>query len=84
MKIDISHTRNNLMGWDIKVKAIADKSERIASVRIAVNGFDQSDKQLDPPANQYQTELSRVGQFPGDNETRVTVTDEQLKEIQRG
>jgi hypothetical protein len=80
MKIDLAHTKDPLIGWNIQVKAVAGKGERISAVRISVNGFDVLDKKVDSPADQWQTELSQKGQFPGENEARVTVTDEKGSE----
>jgi hypothetical protein len=80
MKIDLAHVKDPLIGWTIQTKVAADKGERIAGVRIAVNGFDVLDKKVDPPVDQWQTELSQKGQFPGDNEVRATVNDEKGKE----
>jgi len=80
MKIDLAHVKDPLIGWTIQTKVSAEKGERITSVRISVNGFDVLDKKVDPPADQWQTELSQKGQYPGDNEARATVTDEKGKE----
>jgi hypothetical protein len=49
MKIDLAHTKDPLIGWNIQVKASAGKGERISAVRISVNGFDVLDKKVDPP-----------------------------------
>ena len=80
MKIDLAHVKDPLIGWTIQVKASAAKGERIAAILIAVNGFDVLDKKVAPPADQWQTELSQKGQFPGENEVRTTVTDEKGSE----
>jgi hypothetical protein len=80
MKIDLAHVKDPLMGWTIQTKISGGKGERIAEVRISVNGFDVLNKKVDPPTDQWQTELSQKGQYPGDNESRVTVTDEKGNE----
>ena len=80
MTIDLAHDKDPLIGWNIQMKATAGKGERIAAVRIAVNGFDVLDKKVDPYADQWQTELLQKGQYPGDNEVRATITDEKGKE----
>jgi hypothetical protein len=81
MKIDLAHTKDQLIGWNIQMKASAGKGERIAAVRITVNGFDVVDKKVDPPADQWDTELPQKGQYPGDNEIRAAVTDEKGQEF---
>ena len=80
MNIDLAHAKDAPIGWNIQVKAAAEKGERIAAVRIAVNGFDVLDKTIDPPTNQWQTEILQKGQFPRENEARITVTDEKGNE----
>jgi len=80
MKIDLAHVKDPLIGWTIQTKVSAEKGERIAAVRISVNGFDVLDKKVDPPTDQWQTELSQKGQYPGDNEVRATISDEKGKE----
>ena len=80
MKIDLVHVKDPLIGWNIQVKATAAKGERISAILIAVNGFDVLDKKVAPAADQWQTELSQKGQFPGENEVRATVTDEKGSE----
>ena len=80
MKIDLAHVKDPLIGWTIQAKVSAGKGERIAAVRIAVNGFDVLDKKVDPPVDQWQTELSQKGVYPGENEVRVTVADEKGSE----
>jgi len=80
MKIDLGHVKDPLIGWTIQAKLSAENGERIATVRINVNGFDVLDKNIGPPVNQWQTELTQKGRFPGENEVRVTVSDEKGSE----
>jgi len=80
MKIDLAHVKDPLIGWTIQAKVSVGKGERIAAVRITVNGFDVLDKKVDPPVDQWQTELSQKGQYPGENEVRATIGDEKGSE----
>jgi hypothetical protein len=80
MKIDLAHVKDPLIAWTIQAKVSADKGERIAAVRISVNGFDVLDKKIDPPVDQWQAELSQKGQYPGGNEVRATISDEKGNE----
>jgi hypothetical protein len=80
MKIDVSHTKNSLTGWDIKVAISAETGESIASINILVNDFPQLDERLDPPVGTYTRTLTQQGEYPGDNKTLVTVYDQNCKE----
>lgn len=52
MNIDLSHSRNPLIRWDIQVTVKADTGETITSARIDVNGFPEFDQQISPTAQQ--------------------------------
>ena len=72
----LSHAKNPLMGWDIAAFSKADMGEKISRAEIIVNGFSRYDKTFDSPLNQWQHQLQQQGQYPGDNVTRLKITDD--------
>jgi hypothetical protein len=76
MTIDIAHAKNPAAGWDITTSiATTAKAEKIAHVRIEINGFPEYDKDIDPRADFWKNTLIQQGVFPGDNRVVVTVTN---------
>lgn len=75
MKINISHIKNTLIGWDINVKVDAEGAEKIAGVEVRVNGFPEIS---DSPGNlsSWEQFLTQKGVFPGNNAVEVRVTDQ--------
>lgn len=76
MDIELSHSRNPLLGWDIQVTVKANAGETIASARIDVNGFPKFDQQISPPLNKWQKTLTQQGQYPGENKVLVAITND--------
>ncbi len=76
MKIDIKHSKNILMDWDIDVTVTAENQEKISSVEIRVNDFPEVNEAQDEPVNSWEKQLTQQGQFPGDNKVVVTVFDQ--------
>jgi hypothetical protein len=76
MDIDLSHSRNPLLGWDIEVTVKADHGETITAARIDINGFSEYDQEISPPVNKWQKSLRQQGQFPGENKVLVTITND--------
>ena len=76
MQAHITHAKNPVLGWDIAATAKADKGEAVARGQIFVNGFAVYDEQLNPPVSNWQAQLIQKGQFPGNNEARLIVTDQ--------
>jgi hypothetical protein len=75
LKINISHTKNTLIGWDIDVKVDAEGTEKISDVEVRVNGFPEI---RDSPGNlsSWEQQLTQKGVFPGNNTVNVRVTDQ--------
>lgn len=76
MEPNSTHTKNPLAGWDITATAKAGKNEKIIRAQVLVNGFSQYDEQFNPPISNWQTQLRQKGNYPGDNEVRVVITDD--------
>lgn len=76
MKIDLSHSKNPAVGWDIQVVATADVGEKISFARITVNGFPELQENVDPQVEKWQRSLTQQGQFPGENKVLVTITND--------
>lgn len=76
MTVQSTHTKNPLADWDVAASAKADKGEKIVRAQVLVNGSSEYDKEFDPALSTWQTQLTQVGQFPGDNMVQVIITDE--------
>jgi hypothetical protein len=66
---------NPALGWDISASAKSEKGEKIARVQILVNGATKYDKRFNPPVDQWQDKLPQQGQRPGENTSRLKVTN---------
>lgn len=75
MKINISHIKNVVIGWNIDVKVDAEGAEKIADVEVRVNG---SPEIRDSPGglSSWEQQLTQKGVFPGDNTVNVRVIDQ--------
>jgi len=76
MQIEISHSQDPLMGWNISVRVTADGGEKIAGVTIQVNMIRVVNDEFDSPLAVYSKQLSRAGQFPGENVVQVVARDQ--------
>lgn len=76
MNIEIVHTKNPAVGWDISARARSENTEKISRATINLNGFDEYDETFSPPLASWQNDLQQRGQFPGKNRVRVSVTDD--------
>ncbi len=76
MKIEIKHTKNPLMDWDIDVTVNAENTEKIDSVEIKVNDFPEVKEAQGDSVTSWDKHLSQKGQYPGDNKVVVTVFDQ--------
>ncbi len=77
MDLSSTHTRNPALGWDIAATAKAGKGEQIIRAQVLVNGFSEYDEHFNPPVSNWQAQLRQKGQYPGDNEVLVIVTNDQ-------
>ena len=71
-----THVRNPALGWDITATAKAEKGEKIMRAQVLINEFPEYDQQFNPPIASWQTQLKQKGQYPGDNEVEVIITDD--------
>ncbi len=76
MDLTLTHKKNMALGWNIIASAKAEKGEKIARAQISVNGFSKYDKSFNPPLSQWQQELIQQGQYPGDNNSHLEITDD--------
>jgi len=74
--VTCSHSKNPTIGWDITASAKAGTGEKIARAQIFVNGDSAYDKLFDAPVNSWQEQLPGQGEYPGDNEVLVVITDD--------
>jgi hypothetical protein len=75
MIAEISHQKNMAMGWDISVSVKPEAGQAISAVEVSVNGFNRLSENFHPPASQWQKTLIQQGQYPGENQVEVKVTD---------
>jgi len=80
MDIDVKHSRNPVLGWDIQVTAKAAAGETITAARIEVNGSPEYNRQISPPVNKWQRTMTQKGQYPGENKVLVTITNDKGEE----
>jgi hypothetical protein len=76
MKINISHARNPVLGWDIDVSAEAEARENISQVEVRVNDILEVQDLPGDALNSWDQQLTQKGVFPGNNKVEVTVTDQ--------
>jgi hypothetical protein len=76
MTASSTHVKNGAAGWDITASVKADKEEKIARVQILVNGWSQYDQSFVPPIDNWQDQLNRQGDYPGDNTVQVIATSD--------
>jgi hypothetical protein len=82
MDINISHTKNPALGWDITASAKAGAGEKIARAQILVNDVSRYDRTFDHPVVAWQDQLPQQGEYPGDNEVRVVITNDNAEDTE--
>lgn len=80
MKINIAHSKNPLIGWDIDVTVQADAGQQISQVEVKVNGFPEINDSPGDSVASWEQQLLQKGVFPGDNEVEVRVNDQNGEE----
>jgi len=81
MKIDIAHSKNPLMGWDLTIKVTAEAAEKIATFEVLVNMSPaEPQENFDPPISVFTKRLERKGNYPGENTVQVIVHDQNNNE----
>ena len=81
MKIDLAHSKNPAIGWDVQVAVTADAGETITNARIEVNGLPKVDEKFPAPLSRWQRTLQQQGQYPGENKVLVIVTNNKGENI---
>ena len=82
MDVTCSHSKNPALGWDISAAAKTAAGEKIARAQVYVNDMLKYDKSFNPPLSSWQEQLPQQGEYPGDNETLVVITDENDQETE--
>lgn len=82
MDITGSHSKNPALGWDIAATAKTGAGEKIARAQIHVNDLARYDRSFDPPISVWQEQLPQQGQYPGQNEVRVVITNDQSEDTE--
>ena len=80
MKINISHTRDSLVGWDIDVSVLAEAAETIGYVEVRVNDFPEVKDNLSSPLSSWDEQITQKGVYPGNNKVEVLVRDQDSQE----
>lgn len=76
MEVTCSHSKNLVLDWDITASAKAATGEAIMRAQVFLNGFRKYDQSFNPPLSNWQHQLSQQGEYPGDNEVRVVITND--------
>lgn len=76
MEVTCSHSKNLVLGWDITASAKSAAGETIARAQVLLNGFPKYDESFDPPLSNWQHQFPQQGEYPGDNEVRVVITND--------
>lgn len=76
MKINISHTKNPLLGWDIDVSVQAENGQKIGQVEVRVNDLPEVQDLPGDALDSWEQQLIQKGNYPGNNKVEVTVSDQ--------
>ena len=76
MQINITHSKNPLIGWDIDIKLQADAGQQIADVDIKINEMPEEPESLEDNLTSWEAHLPQKRIYPGANRVVVTVTDQ--------
>lgn len=76
MKINISHTKNPLLGWDINVSVQAEANQKIGEVEVRVNDFPEAQDLPGDALDSWEQQLTQKGVYPGNNNVEVTASDQ--------
>jgi hypothetical protein len=76
VEVTCSHSKNAALGWDISASAKAAAGEKITRAQILLNGFAKYDESFIPPLSNWQEQLPQQGEYPGENEVRVLITND--------
>jgi hypothetical protein len=82
VEVTSSHSKNPALGWDIAASAKAGAGEKISRARIFVNQLSRYDKSFDPPVASWQEQLPQQGEYPGNNEVRVVITNDRSEDAE--
>jgi hypothetical protein len=76
VEVTSSHSKNPALGWDVTAAAKAGAGESITRAQVFVNDFSKYDKSFNPPLSSWQEQLAQQGEYPGDNEVLVVITND--------
>jgi hypothetical protein len=76
MKINISHTKNVLLGWDIDVSVQAEGEQKIGQVEVRINGIREATDVSGDSLVSWEQQFVQKGIYPGNNKVEVTVSDQ--------
>jgi hypothetical protein len=82
VEVTSSHSKNAALGWDITASAKAGAGERITRAQVYLNGFPKYDQSFNPPLSNWQEQLPQEGEYPGENEVRVLITNDRGEETE--
>jgi hypothetical protein len=76
MKINISHTKNAVLGWDIDVSVQAEGEQKIGQVEVRINDVPEAQDLPGDALISWGQQLTQKGYYPGSNKVEVTVSDQ--------
>ncbi len=76
MEVTSSHSKNPATGWDITASAKCAAGEAISRAQVLVNDISKYDRSFNPPISIWQEQFTEQGNYPGDNEVLVVVTND--------
>jgi hypothetical protein len=82
VEVTSSHSKNPALGWDVTASAKSASGETISRAQVLVNNVSKYDTSFNPPINTWQEQLTQQGNYPGDNEVRVVVTNQKAEQTE--
>lgn len=76
MKINISHTKNAVLGWDIDVSVQAEGEQKIGQVEVRINDVPEAQDLPGDALVSWEQQLTQKGYYPVSNKVEVTVSDQ--------
>jgi hypothetical protein len=74
LKVELSHVKNPVLGWDVLVKAAAYQGEKISSAKVVVNGRTIAQESLNGVSSWNRT-FTQQGYYPGKNTVTAEITN---------
>jgi hypothetical protein len=76
MKINVSHVKNAVLGWDISVKVEAEAGQQIGHVEVRINDFPEAQDLPGDALTSWEQQFTQKGLYPGNNKVEVTASDQ--------